>query len=88
MVPYLRALLRESVNDLTGSLSDIKIKDLNPEQAITKARILSKLGLGDEAITTLRNLIKDLQGRNQQYWVTSAIGIAGRRFDLELWTQT
>lgn len=81
LIRYLRALVREGVSDLTGALSDIEIEDLGPEHALTKARILAKLGFGEEAISTLRTLLRDLNERSRRYWASSAMDIAGRRFE-------
>ena len=39
--PYLRALVRELVEDLTGSLADLKHESPSPEHAVARARVLA-----------------------------------------------
>lgn len=83
-VQHLRALIRENINDLSGSLSDLGAENPSWDHALTKARILAKLGFSEEAISTLRKILRRTNKRNYDYWVSLGIGIAGRRFDLEL----
>lgn len=80
----LRALVREKVNDLTGELSDLQKADSDPHVTIVKARVLAKLGFGDRASTSLCKALKEKRGEPRTQEVEKAIGIAGRRFDLDL----
>lgn len=81
---YLRALLREQVNDLTGSLSDIGNGNLDHHCALTRTRILAKLGFVEESACLLRTFFQNVGEQEYSYWVSLAVGIVGRRFDLEL----
>lgn len=83
-VRYLRALVREKVNDLIGSLSDIEVETLTPNRALTKARLQAKLGFNEDAVCTLRALLQSVDKSHYSYWASLAVGIIGRRFDLEL----
>jgi predicted O-methyltransferase YrrM len=81
---HLRALVRENISDLTGSITDLAGEELGLELTLARARVLSKLGFGEEAILSLREMLKGIGNRNRPFWASRAIGIAGRRFDLEL----
>lgn len=80
----LRALVRETVNDLTGALSDLRRVDSGPQFAIAKARILAKLGFNDAAIRMLIDWIRRTESKDCQGWADGLSGIGGRRFDLRL----
>ena len=80
----LRALVREEVNDLTGELSDLEKAGSDRHVMIVKARVLAKLGFGDRASRSLRRTLKKKGGKPHTLDVENAIGIAGRRFDLDL----
>ena len=80
----LRALVRESVNDLTGAFSDLQSKNLSPHFMIIKARILAKLGFGDKAIALLQEVLTKVDQEIRPTLAEEALGIGGRRFDLRL----
>ncbi len=80
----LRATLREIVNDLTGSLSDIMHKNGTPDNVLLEARLLAKLGFGEEAVSRLRSVLLSKKSDEEKKLAASALGLAGRRFDLEL----
>ena len=82
--PYLRALVRELVGDLTGSLEDLKRECPSPEHAIARARVLAKLGFVDEAVQVIRETLLRLNSFESRSYAPAAVGIGGRRFDLEL----
>ncbi len=80
----LRANMREIVNDLTGSLTDITNQNSAPDNVLIEARLLVKLGFGEEAVSKLRSVLLYKRVDAQKKIATSALGLAGRRFDLEL----
>ena len=82
--PYLRALVRELVGDLIGSLEDLKREGPAPEHAIPRARVLAKLGCVDEAVQAMREPRARLNPLGSKRYASAALGIGGRRFDLEL----
>jgi predicted acyltransferase (DUF342 family) len=80
----IRASVREIVNDLVGSLEDITIDSNAPNIVLMKARVLAKLGRNEEATGMIENLLYDMNKKDYSQWSPLALGIAGRRFDLEL----
>lgn len=80
----LRSILRERVNDLQGAYCDIKCCSKSPANAIIAARLLAKLGYVEKSIAMLRSLLESLSEKERQRFSSLALGIAGRRFDLEL----
>lgn len=84
IIRQLRAKVREVVNDLQGSICDIECCDDSPANVLMEACLLAKLGFGEESVTKLRSLIRVVTQQEAEKWSIFALGIAGRRFDLEL----
>jgi predicted O-methyltransferase YrrM len=80
----LRALVRESVNDLLGALEDLEQVELSPHFRIVKGRILAKLGYGDAAIVLVQEVLEKCEPGIRARLAAEAMGIGGRRFDLLL----
>jgi molybdenum cofactor biosynthesis enzyme MoaA/predicted O-methyltransferase YrrM len=84
IIRSLRAAIREVINDLAGAFSDIATQESTPDQILVKARLLAKLGNGEKATLALRSFLKSIDKQNYSKWSPLALGIAGRRMDLEL----
>ncbi len=82
----LHACLRELVLDLTGALTDVERLPEDTEMLLSQARILAKMGRGDEASDIMERIsARDdiLQARDQDD-IPYALGHTGRRGDLTI----
>ena len=80
----LRARLRERVGDFLGALADLDAVGAGERKPIAEARVLSELGYGDSAESLLRESREGRGKFSSPRRKLSALGIAGRRYDLEL----